>query len=57
MIFQAKADEIAKLMNENEQLKAVIEDLKVGSFRYYSYSLLKLQGASVKPQIHKSIKC
>ncbi|XVE88877.1 hypothetical protein DITRI_Ditri19aG0103900 [Diplodiscus trichospermus] len=25
---QAKADEIAKLMNENEQLKAVIEDLK-----------------------------
>ena len=28
-LFQAKADEIAKLMNENEQLKAVIEDLKV----------------------------
>lgn len=27
--FQAKADEITKLMNENEQLKAVIEDLKV----------------------------
>lgn len=27
--FQAKADEIAKLMNENEQLKALIEDLKV----------------------------
>ncbi|KAL7001034.1 hypothetical protein U1Q18_002188 [Sarracenia purpurea var. burkii] len=26
---QAKADEIAKLMNENEHLKAVIEDLKV----------------------------
>ncbi|XP_022714995.1 golgin candidate 5-like isoform X1 [Durio zibethinus] len=25
---QAKADEIAKLMNENEQLKAVIQDLK-----------------------------
>ncbi|XP_030525334.1 golgin candidate 5 [Rhodamnia argentea] len=25
---QAKADEIAKLMNENEQLKALIEDLK-----------------------------
>ncbi|KAG6489853.1 hypothetical protein ZIOFF_051134 [Zingiber officinale] len=25
---QAKADEIAKLMNENEQLKSVIEDLK-----------------------------
>nr|KJB68686.1 hypothetical protein B456_011G0741002 [Gossypium raimondii] len=25
---QAKADEISKLMNENEQLKAVIEDLK-----------------------------
>ncbi|KAL2555108.1 Golgin candidate 5 [Forsythia ovata] len=25
---QAKADEIAKLMNENEQLKAVIEDLR-----------------------------
>lgn len=30
MIFlQAKADEIAKLMHENEQLKSVIEDLKV----------------------------
>ncbi|XVF74566.1 hypothetical protein PTKIN_Ptkin13bG0120000 [Pterospermum kingtungense] len=28
---QAKADEIAKLMNENEQLKAVIEDLKRNS--------------------------
>ncbi|KAA3489285.1 golgin candidate 5-like [Gossypium australe] len=28
---QAKADEIAKLMNENEQLKAVIEDLKTKS--------------------------
>lgn len=28
-LFQAKADEIAKLMNENEQLKALIEDLKV----------------------------
>ncbi|RVW60935.1 Golgin candidate 5 [Vitis vinifera] len=28
-IFQAKADEIAKLMNENEQLKIVNEDLKV----------------------------
>ncbi|PPD81739.1 hypothetical protein GOBAR_DD21324 [Gossypium barbadense] len=26
---QAKADEISKLMNENEQLKAVIEDLKL----------------------------
>ncbi|XP_019425040.1 PREDICTED: golgin candidate 5-like isoform X2 [Lupinus angustifolius] len=26
---QAKADEIAKLMNENEQLKAAIEDLKI----------------------------
>ncbi|XP_016549504.2 golgin candidate 5-like [Capsicum annuum] len=25
---QAKADEIAKLKNENEQLKAVIEDLR-----------------------------
>ncbi|XP_054783621.1 golgin candidate 5-like isoform X2 [Prosopis cineraria] len=28
---QAKADEIAKLMNENEQLKSVIEDLKRNS--------------------------
>ncbi|KAE9616161.1 putative TATA element modulatory factor 1 TATA binding, TATA element modulatory factor 1 DNA binding [Lupinus albus] len=28
---QAKADEIAKLMNENEQLKAAIEDLKIKS--------------------------
>ena len=28
-IFQAKADEIAKLMNENEQLKIVNENLKV----------------------------
>lgn len=28
-IFQAKADEIAKLMNENEQLKEMIEHLKV----------------------------
>lgn len=27
--LQAKADEIAKLMNENEHLKSVIEDLKV----------------------------
>lgn len=26
---QAKADEIAKLMNENEQLKSVIDELKV----------------------------
>lgn len=26
---QAKADEIAKLLNENEHLKGVIEDLKV----------------------------
>ncbi|VVA26472.1 PREDICTED: golgin [Prunus dulcis] len=26
---QAKADEIAKFMNENEQLKSAIEDLKV----------------------------
>ncbi|XP_022852079.1 golgin candidate 5-like [Olea europaea var. sylvestris] len=36
---QAKADEIAKLMNENEQLKAVIEDL-----RKVSYSIRELQG-------------
>ena len=28
--MQSKADEIAKLMNENEQLKSTIEDLKVG---------------------------
>lgn len=28
--MQAKADEIARLMNENEQLKLTIEDLKVG---------------------------
>ncbi|XP_039009477.1 golgin candidate 5-like [Hibiscus syriacus] len=28
---QAKADEISKLMNENEQLKVVIEDLKIKS--------------------------
>lgn len=27
--LQAKADEIAKLMHENEQLKSVTEDLKV----------------------------
>lgn len=26
---QVKADEIAKLMNENEQLKALIDDLRV----------------------------
>jgi hypothetical protein len=30
--LQAKADEIAKLMNENEQFKALIEDLKVYLF-------------------------
>lgn len=30
MLLQAKADEIAKLMNENERLKSIIEDLKVG---------------------------
>lgn len=29
LFFKAKADEIAKFMNENEHLKAVIEDLKV----------------------------
>ncbi|CAJ2666645.1 unnamed protein product [Trifolium pratense] len=29
-ILQAKADEIAKLMNENEQFQALIEDLKKG---------------------------
>ncbi|KAK6125079.1 hypothetical protein DH2020_041195 [Rehmannia glutinosa] len=28
---QAKADEIAKLMNENEQLKAIIDDLRVSA--------------------------
>jgi len=33
--LQAKADEIAKLMNENEQLKAVIEDFKVYLFFQY----------------------
>lgn len=30
MLLQAKADEIAKLMNDNELLKSTIEDLKVG---------------------------
>lgn len=30
MFLQVKADEISKLMNENEQLKSIIEDLKVG---------------------------
>jgi hypothetical protein len=33
--FQAKADEIAKLMNENEHLKIVIEELKVCINFYY----------------------
>lgn len=30
LFVQSKADEIAKLMNENERLKSTIEDLKVG---------------------------
>lgn len=30
MFLQVKADEISKLMNENEQFKSIIEDLKVG---------------------------
>ena len=29
LFLQAKADDIEKLMNENEHLKAVIEDLRV----------------------------
>lgn len=29
LFLQAKADEIAKLMHENEQLKSATEDLKV----------------------------
>ena len=32
---QAKADEIAKLMNENEQLKGVIEELKVCTICFF----------------------
>lgn len=32
---QAKADEIAKLMNENEQLKVAIEGLKVCNTKTY----------------------
>lgn len=38
--FQAKADEIAKLMNENEQLKSVIEDLKVCRIFALRYTLI-----------------
>ncbi|KAJ0007708.1 hypothetical protein Pint_29735 [Pistacia integerrima] len=33
-VHDAKADEIAKMMNENEHLKAVIEDLKKYIFKY-----------------------
>lgn len=29
--MQAKADEMTKLMNENDHLKSTIEDLKVGT--------------------------
>ncbi|PHT46111.1 Golgin candidate 5 [Capsicum baccatum] len=32
LFIRAKADEIMKLMNENEQLKVVIEDLRVYAF-------------------------
>lgn len=38
-ISQAKADEIAKLMTENEQLNVVIEDLKVGMAQILFYFL------------------
>lgn len=31
MLLQAKADEISRVMNENELLKATLEDLKVGN--------------------------
>ncbi|KAF2323429.1 hypothetical protein GH714_035411 [Hevea brasiliensis] len=44
---QAKADEIAKLMNENEQLKAVIDDLKV-------YALTKERDTLRREQNKKS---
>ncbi|OIW17143.1 hypothetical protein TanjilG_21120, partial [Lupinus angustifolius] len=44
---QAKADEIAKLMNENEQLKAAIEDLKV-------YALTKERDTLRREQNKKS---
>lgn len=30
-LLQAKADEMTRLMNENDQLKSTIEDLKVGT--------------------------
>lgn len=45
MLLQAKADEIAKFINENEQLKSVIEDLKVG----VNYSLFFLISATNLP--------
>ncbi|KAH9665935.1 Golgin candidate 5 [Citrus sinensis] len=44
---QAKADEIAKMMNENEHLKAVIEDLKV-------YALTKERDTLRREQNKKS---
>ncbi|KAL2243327.1 UNVERIFIED_CONTAM: Golgin candidate 5 [Sesamum indicum] len=44
---QAKADEIAKLMNENEQLKAVIDDLRV-------YALTKERDTLRREQSKKS---
>ncbi|TQD76275.1 hypothetical protein C1H46_038193 [Malus baccata] len=44
---QAKADEIAKFMNENEQLKTVIEDLKV-------YALTKERDTLRREQNKKS---
>ncbi|KAL2234758.1 UNVERIFIED_CONTAM: Golgin candidate 5 [Sesamum indicum] len=46
---QAKADEIAKLMNENEQLKAVIDDLRIRELEEEKKGLLtKLQEAETK---------
>jgi len=38
--LQAKADEIAKLMNENEQFKALIEDLKV--YLFFQYRVVRI---------------
>ncbi|KAK8678769.1 hypothetical protein V6N13_144254 [Hibiscus sabdariffa] len=56
---QAKADEIAKLMNENEQLKAVIEDLKFNSWKVSTlerkvYALTKERDTLRREQNKKS---
>lgn len=44
LYLQAKADEIAKLMNENEQLKSTIDGLKVGwtnsLFAYFFHCIM-----------------